>query len=326
MHLTQIKKKIKGLPYARDFPEICDILNKANDDRNASWNYVFSSCKSITGISDKALNLASAILCLTVSIHIIDDMLDNDPSGYYITIGNGEAANIVSVLQSLSSILVEEEKRIPEYRKKIIRTNLSEMMIKTSLAQRIDTKKEITSEKEYWDNIINKTSPLFISALFIGAVSGGATMAKATNISDLGIYFGKMIQIGDDLNDAFENKMAPDWIKKTNNLAILYALTANYPEKEEFLGYLNNIEKPECLEKAQDILITSGACSYCIYHMLQIYKESCDKLESLKIPFKHHLRKIADLLIAPTYKTMKLAGSPEPQKIIHKEKLEGFKN
>jgi hypothetical protein len=72
--------------------------------------------------------------------------------------------------------------------------------------------------------------------------------------------------------DSLKKPANPDWQHTNNNLAILYALTAKYPERDRFQEQLSTIDNPESLDAAQKILIRSGAVSYCAYHVIRRYQ------------------------------------------------------
>ncbi len=59
----------------------------------------------------------------------------------------------------------------------------------------------------------------------------------------LGVRFGEIIQIMDDLDDAFQSPAKPDWQRQDNNLAILYAKTADHPAQAQFLDSVGSSGK-----------------------------------------------------------------------------------
>ena len=56
----------------------------------------------------------------------------------------------------------------------------------------------------------------------------------AKNLYDLGFLVGVNVNVYDDLVDALQSPAVPDWKQGRNNLVILYALTADHPERAQF--------------------------------------------------------------------------------------------
>src|SRR5690606_15286305 len=107
-----------------------------------------------------------------------------------------------------------------------------------------------------------KSTPFYGAGLEIGALLGGAPVDVAREIYNVGVLLGEAIQILDDLEDAFKTPANADWLQGRNNLAILYGLTADYPQKTSFIQLMNRIENDAILVQAQQLLIESGAVSY----------------------------------------------------------------
>ena len=63
-------------------------------------------------------------------------------------------------------------------------------------------------------------------------------------------------------------------------MAILYALTADHPDRARFKALLPQIDDPQALQAAQQILIHCGAVSYCAYHVIKRYQAARQLLES----------------------------------------------
>jgi len=127
----------------------------------------------------------------------------------------------------------------------------------------------LRGEENYWQVVRAKSTPFYGTGLEIGALLGGAQGEMANALYDVGVLFGEAIQIYDDLEDAFQSPANSDWAQGRNNLAILYGLTAEYPQKEDFLRAKNQASDPTSLHKAQQLLIDAGGVSYCAFQLLQ---------------------------------------------------------
>lgn len=265
-----------------------------------------------------ALDAAAANYCMLTSIHMVDDMLDNDPNGDYHRYGIGTCANMAIVWQTLGFQIIQQSTLSLQNKFAII-VSLNQMMLDTAIAQQKDVFGKSETEEDYWDKISAKTPPLFSSALFSGAIYGGATVSQASRVAALGVHIGKIIQISDDLSDIYQDRIEPDWTSPRNNLALLYCLEAEYNSKPLFLSLIDNIDSPEKLKQAQQIVTSSGALSYCIYHILALYKELKIQIEKLDLPRPDKLDRMAMGLINPSMELIKLTGIDDPKQYLEME-------
>lgn len=307
MYLEEIKNQLFQLDWLADLQELPDLIHKITDREGASWDYVFLACEAVGTDYREALPCAAANLCLLQSIHLVDDMLDNDPYGIHHRFGTGSTSNFAIALQALG-LLVASKTRIGNQGIKLIQDNLSEMMLRTSIGQQNEfNHTSLVSEQKYWQHIRQKSPPLFSSGLYTGALAGGATKETADSIAALGLTLGQMIQIGDDLNDVFEDTVNPDWLKPNTNLALIYASLADYEEKGRLIYLIESISKSGHLQEAQQLLIKCGAYSYCLYHLFDLHKRSTQLINSLDIPFPEKLYSLVELLIRPAFEIITMA-------------------
>src|SRR5204863_239074 len=75
----------------------------------------------------------------------------------------------------------------------------------------------------------------FGGAFRLGALVGGAEAPVTDGLDRLGCVLGRLIQVSDDMNDALQVPAGADWQRRANNLPILYAMTAEHPERARFL-------------------------------------------------------------------------------------------
>ena len=141
-------------------------------------------------------------------------------------------------------------------------------------------------------------------------------MSRRTGIKNFGFLLGKLIQISDDLKDALERPARPDWFRKWNNLPILYALTADYPDRSRFANLLPEVMKPEALAEAQNILVSSGAVSYCTYHMVELHRSARQHL--ITIPLEDHepLKNLLEYHVRPLVSLFKSIGVEAPEELL----------
>ena len=110
----------------------------------------------------------------------------------------------------------------------------------------------------------------------------------------IGVFIGEIIQIEDDLNDAFVIPANPDWQAGRNNLLLLYASTADYPEREQFIAIRPYVDDELLLLEAQKLLISSGALSYATFNLLEKYNYAREILSSIELKNPRPLEKVLD--------------------------------
>jgi geranylgeranyl pyrophosphate synthase len=290
----QILSELEGLSY----DEPVELLHQAADHKGfTSWGCAFIACEATGSHPAAALNIAASNFCMLAAIHLVDDMLDHEPGGHYQIHGNGATANLALAFQSIGFQLISKQELDPEKKTALIH-ELANMMLRTSEAQQNDTSAVLT-EDGYWKLVEAKTPPLFSSALFGGALTGGSSLEVAQQIAVFGKNIGKLIQIGDDLTDVFKGGITPDWKTMSNSLPILFARIAEYENKERFNALVQAIETPGHLEEAREILVSCGAFSYCIYHMVAAYHDLQKDIAAIPLPQNKLLTKIPDMLIEP---------------------------
>ncbi len=244
--------------------------------------YPAAACEAVGGSPEAAVPGSAAILCSLISIHLVDDMLDEDPGGDYHRLGPGVTANLALAFQAASLQVVDAATLSPQTRS-ALQATLSAMALATARGQSLDVR-DFRGEEEYWQVVGTKTPPLFAAAASVGALLGGASPDLVDRLGRIGGLLGLGVQVSDDLLDALRSPAAADWNRRPNNLPILYAMTAEHPEREAFLELSARAAMPEALATAQEILVRSGALSYCVFKLLEILGEARSLLESIALP------------------------------------------
>lgn len=307
MYLHEIKKYLLSAKEVQRFPLVADIINRhAPDDKMAVWDYAFISCQAVGKPPLTALPVAAACYCMIASIHLVDDLLDNDPNGDYHTLGAGTCANLAVAFQAIGTTILNGADIPTEYRSGLV-NEFSCMMHHTAHAQQMDINAS-GDEAIYWQIAKAKSPPLFGAALFGGCLSGSGSLDLALQVKELAMPLGTMIQISDDIYDVMQPAVNADWISKNNNLAILYAMNSEHPFRQEFLDLLKDISSGENLKRAQYIIIKSGALSYCLYHLTELNETACRMIRGLNVVEQKHLQAIADYLIKPAFQLLSKRG------------------
>jgi geranylgeranyl diphosphate synthase type I len=257
MKFEELKDRIRGLRQVACWPQMLEFLERAVSRQGSIWEYPAAACRAVGGSEETAVPAAAAILCSVAGIRLVDDILDDDPHGDYRVIGAGPAANLALAFQSAGHLLLDDP-AIPLAIRPALQACLAETSLATCRGQDLDAR-ELQSEEEYWQVVEGKTPPLFGAALRMGALLGGAADETADGLARLGRVLGRFIQVSDDATDALANPACADWKRRGNNLAILYAMTALHPDREEFLRLSLAVEDSVALAAAQKILLRSGA-------------------------------------------------------------------
>ena len=91
-----------------------------------------------------------------------------------------------------------------------VTASLAHLALATALGQHLDVQ-HLEGEANYWKVVRAKSTPFYGAALHVGALLGNATPEVAEGMRDLGVLLGEIIQIHDDLLDAFHTPANPDW-------------------------------------------------------------------------------------------------------------------
>ena len=273
---ADIRSSILAVPGVASWPDIERIVAQDEDVVHPGWQLPILACRAVGG--DQALSIpgAAAIACLEISIILVDDILDDDPRGEYRRIGSGAAANLALAFQAAAFTVIEQAMVTVEQRT-VISDNLAQAALTTALAQHWDVQ-NLSGEDEYWKVVRAKTTPIYSTALYIGALMGGTDPETADGLRHFGVLFAEMSQVRDDLLDAFQTPANPDWQQGRNSLPLLYSRTADHPDRSRFLSLLPRISDPRALVSAQQILIECGAVSYCVYEILQRHQHATEQL------------------------------------------------
>jgi geranylgeranyl pyrophosphate synthase len=292
LRFDELKALVQALPEAAVWPELEEVFVRAGDVPRPDWELPLLAAAAVGGQRSKALPAAAAIACLQISIILVDDMLDHDPRGVYRLRGHGPTANLAAGLQAAAFRLIESADAAAETRMAAT-ASLAHAALGTAAGQYLDVQ-NLKGEDEYWAVVLAKSTPFYGTALQIGAVLGGGSPRVISRLYELGVLIGEIIQIKDDLEDSLQKPVSADWIQGRNNLLILYACSADHEEKQRFHNLLERVENPEALAEAQSILVRCGAVSYCVYLLVEKYRQARRILNDAKLHNPELLIKVMD--------------------------------
>lgn len=285
----------------KPFPAWSSEVEKIKHTISFSWELPITLCQAVGGKKEDSLPGVMATVCSQICLLLIDDLLDNDTRGVWVEYGVGPAANLALALSNLANIFLIESIGDPQkLRAAILYTQ--KMLLNTAHGQSLDFD-NLIDEEVYWKTASLKSSSYFSYTFTIGALLGGIEIEKLKDIEEIGDTYGIMMQIHDDIKDVMEKPANPDWTNGRYPLPILYASTVNHKEKDEFLSLRKYIqEEPENeveLNKAQAILVSSGAVSYAMAEILRLNEIANKKIIEVNVKYPEKIKELFDYIVLP---------------------------
>ncbi|HVT58790.1 MAG TPA: polyprenyl synthetase family protein [Thermoanaerobaculia bacterium] len=306
-----MKARVRSLPQVAAWPQMLDMIERAiHRDLMSVWEFPVAACQAVGGAAEAAAAGAAAVFCSLTSIHLVDDMLDDDPHGDFRRIGAGPAANLALAFQAAAHCLLDETE-VPAAARGELQACLGRMALATAFGQHLDSR-EVGSEEEYWQVVGAKTPPLFSAAFRLGALLGGAPAATADELDRFGDVLGKFVQVSDDLGDALRTPAGADWQRRSNNLPILYAMLADHPAREEFISLSAASHDPESLAAAQKLLLRSGGVSFCAWKMVEFSRAAQAILAGIQLRDRQPLAELLTAQLRPLERLLATVGFSEP--------------
>jgi geranylgeranyl pyrophosphate synthase len=311
MRFEELKDRVRNLPTVSAWPQMLALIERVVHRESISvWEHPVSACRAVGGREQDALPAAAAIFCSLVSIHLVDDMLDDEPLGDFRYLGTGRAANLGLAFQAAGHCLLEEAEA-PAAIRAALQSSFARMSLATCLGQELDAR-ELASEEEYWRVVGTKTPPLFGEALRMGALLGGAPAETAEELAGVGRVLGRFIQVSDDVTDALETPARADWNRRSNCLPLLFAMTAAHAEREEFLHLSTRTGDPEALAAAQKILFRSGAISYCALKLIELSREARERFTRIPLRDPGPIDQLLEVHTRPLHRLLEKVGVQDP--------------
>lgn len=293
-------------PIFQTWEEPRRILGRFVSTRPRDWKLPFVACETVCGSGEPGIAAAAALACAQISIILVDDMLDHDPRGEFQTIGVGQTANLASTFLTAGQQAILRSQTGWKIKFNALK-GLNEMLQAVSYGQYLDMLTP-PDEDAYWQIVDNKSGSFFGSALYLGALFGGATAEIGKALKDVGRIYGEMIQIHDDLHDTMEKPANPDWTQKRSPLPILFARLVDHPDRDRFMELHQNIFAQGALDEAQEILIRCGAVSYCMHQLMQKFERSYEILAELSLKKISILASLLEETVAPIQKLLEEIG------------------
>ncbi len=308
--MEKLKEQVLALPEVAAWPEMAGVFDNLGNKPRGDWELPARACQAVGGDPTVTLPGAAALACLQISIILVDDMLDDDPRGDYRRLGHGPTANLALAFQAAGFRLIERAP-VEAGPRAAASASLAWMALATSLGQNWDVQNQ-GNERDYWTVVRAKSTPFYGAALHVGALLGQAAPSVADGLREFGLLLGEIIQIQDDLTDAFHTPAKPDWRRGRNNLAILYALTTDHPYSAQLDELLPRVDEPEALAEAQRLLIRCGAVSYCVYQLMSRYQQARRLLGGLALATPAPMLEVLEQQVQPVLHFLQKAGADLP--------------
>jgi geranylgeranyl pyrophosphate synthase len=289
-------------PIFQTWEEPRRVLQKFISMSPRDWRLPLITCEAVCGSGEPGLAAAAALACTQIGIILVDDMLDNDPRGEFQKIGVGQTANLAATFLCGGQQAILYSQVGWEMKCNGLQV-LNQMMQTVSYGQYLDMF-EPQDEDAYWQIVESKSGSFFGSAMYMGALFGGASGCTTKALEGLGRIYGEMIQIHDDLHDTMERPANPDWLQKRSPLPILFSRLVDHPDRSRFIELCQMITEEGALEEAQEIIIRSGAVSYCVHQLTRKFEKSHEILAGLSLRKASILGTLLDEVAAPVQKLM----------------------
>jgi geranylgeranyl pyrophosphate synthase len=313
MDREEVKAKVLDLPELNTWSVMADIFERVlnRSSRDCEWPQM--ACQAVGGDESIVPAAAAAMVCMKIGITMVDDILDEDPRGLYHQMGPGAASNLALAFQAAAFGVIAKMPLDAERRAAGL-ASLAQMALTTAFGQSLDVQ-NLPGEENYWKIVRTKSTPYYATAMQIGAVLGGANLEIASRLRTFGAMNGEVVQLYDDLTDVLEQPANPDWKQGRNNLLILYAMSADHPEREKFKTLLPQIDDLEALKTAQQILVRCGAVSYCAYHVVKRHEAARRLIDSMPVVDPAPLRRLVSWYIAPLVSLLRNVGASVPPEL-----------
>lgn len=305
---TNIPDYVSKIPFVQSWSELQAILAQITLARPKHWILPIKACLAVGGTEEQAFPAVAAIACIQIGIVLLDDMLDHDPRGEYHRLGPAVTANLAAAFQFTGLEVIFRHLDCSKFVFEAVQ-HTNQMLLEVGYGQQMDLHSPV-NEADYWQVVRNKSGSFFGTALELGALLGEAPSKTVRRIKRFGELYGEMIQIHDDLSDVLTYPAGPDWMQKRTTLPILFAQQVSHPEREHFLRLCQEVTtQPEIVSEAQDILIRSGAISYCIDQLLQRYALAIKTLDQTPMSARVFLEKLLDEIMLPVWRLFDSIGS-----------------
>ncbi|HJQ38440.1 MAG TPA: polyprenyl synthetase family protein [Thermoanaerobaculia bacterium] len=216
---------------------------------------------------------------LIEGIKIVDDIQDDEERCLAAEIGPARAFAIA--LGTLGFALeLTSELPLKGTAWRAAATAIGRGLRETAIGQELESDDDAGFDA-FWNMVDRKTGPLVATALELGSLAAGADPAAPAALTRLARPLGRILQIGDDCNDAL-GAHASDWRSPQRNLVLRYTLSG--PNAGELTALLRDAANVEALHAAKRLLLRDGALAYAIHAQLVTVADLLEAVDALSLP------------------------------------------
>src|SRR4051794_5971759 len=108
MNFEAMRQRVRELREISRWPQALELIDRTVHRESISvWEYPVAACQAAGGGMGDALPAAASVFCSVISIHLVDDILDDDPRGDYRRMGTGPVANLALAFQAAGHLLLD---------------------------------------------------------------------------------------------------------------------------------------------------------------------------------------------------------------------------
>ncbi|HUN23988.1 MAG TPA: polyprenyl synthetase family protein [Anaerolineales bacterium] len=225
--------------------------------------------------------ITASFACYQLGVKLADDIVDCDPN---LKFSFADATNFSHLLIGLAERAILE---CPQFIFGEVKFKLLYEILRNVQhifeGQSLDLK-GCETEEEYWRIAELKSANFFALPFILTGIGLQLSLTEQQHLAKLGMGYGFLIQLFDDLEDCMAKECKPDWFGEIRSLPILFAATVPHPDREWFVQLRSEIGSPGNLEKAQSILLTCHAIGYCAYQISEKLAECKRIIQLLTCP------------------------------------------
>jgi geranylgeranyl pyrophosphate synthase len=138
MNTEEVKARVLSLPEVAAWPEMSNLYERSLLQPHQIIEWPYRACKAVGGDESLAVQSAAAILCMSISITLVDDMLDKDSRGMHLPLGDAVTANLSFAFQAAAFRLICDTPTDGERRASVV-ADFADMGIAIAYGQHLDT-------------------------------------------------------------------------------------------------------------------------------------------------------------------------------------------
>jgi hypothetical protein len=250
-------------------PEVSKLLAQGEPGRLPFLDLPVLTCRALGGEGRQGLEVEGAFACLSLAAVILDDVLDEDRAG---PLPMGREAVMAAALLTAGMRLAARAG-----------TAMADLYADTMLSV---LRGELAAGDSWARVVAQKTEPVFGAFLKAGAILAGAKEEAGDRLFAWGCRLGRLVQLWDDIVDAFAWPPSGDWCNRDNWL--LQQLTEDDWQTLAGEGQENRVRQ------GQELLIGRGILAEAVKTWLAEWQTWQKEIADLHLARENFLRQVVD--------------------------------